>query len=99
MTSFEIKEVIHNSTEASGTGIKSGSISLPSNAEIDWFNPTSYTFDGSDNISTTSGVQEWRFNFLKVTTSVDGNLVEYVYRIELSKLEIDPTTYVSFYLS
>ena len=95
MTSFEIREVIHNKTKASGTGIKSGSISLPSNAEIDWFRPTSYTFDGSDNISTTSGVQEWRFNFLRVTTSVD----EYVYRIELAKLASDPTTYVSFYLS
>ena len=99
MTSFEIKEVIHNKTKASGTGIKSGSISLPSNAEIDWFNPTSYTFDGSDNISTTSGVQEWRFNFLRVTTSVGSDLVEYVYRIELAKLAGDPTTYVSFYLS
>lgn len=99
MTSFEIKEVIHNKTKASGTGIKSGSISLPSNAEIDWFSPTSYTFDGSDNISTTSGVQEWRFNFLRVTTSVGSDLVEYVYRIELAKLAGDPTTYVSFYLS
>lgn len=99
MTSFEIKEVIHNKTKASGTGIKSGSISLPSNAEIDWFSPTSYTFDGSDNISTTSGVQEWRFNFLRVTTSEGSNLVEYVYRIELAKLAGDPTTYVNFYLS
>lgn len=99
MTAFEIKEVIHNKTKASGTGIKSGSISLPSNAEIDWFNPTSYTFDGSDNISTTSGVQEWRFNFLRVTTSEGSNLVEYVYRIELAKLAGDPTTYVNFYLS
>ena len=99
MTSFEIKEVIHNKTKASGTGIKSGSISLPSNAEIDWFSPTSYTFDGSDNISTTSGVQEWRFNFLRVTTSEGSNLVEYVYRIELAKLASDPTTYVNFYLS
>lgn len=99
MTSFEIREVIHNKTKASGTGIKSGSISLPSNAEIDWFNPTSYTFDGSDNISTTSGVQEWRFNFLRVTTSVGSNLVEYVYRIELVKSAEDPTTYVNFYLS
>lgn len=95
MTSFTIMETIHNSTKASGTGIKSGSISLPSNAEIVWFSPTSYTFDGSDNISTTSGVQKWRFNFLKVTANSD----EYIYRIELAKLEIDPTTYVSFYLS
>ena len=86
MTSFEIKEVIHNKTKASGTGIKSGSISLPSNAEIDWFSPT-------------SGVQEWRFNFLRVTTSEGSNLVEYVYRIELAKLASDPTTYVNFYLS
>lgn len=99
MTSFEIRETIHNSTKASGTGIKSGSISLPSNAEIVSFSPTSYTFDGSDNISTTSGVQEWRFNFLRVTTSVGSDLVEYVYRIELSKLAGDPTTYVNFYLS
>lgn len=99
MTSFEIREVIHNKTKASGTGIKSGSISLPSNAEIVSFSPTSYTFDGSDNISTTSGVQEWRFNFLRVTTSVGSDLVEYVYRIELAKLASDPTTYVSFYLS
>ena len=99
MTSFEIRDTIHNKIKASGTGIKSGSISLPSNAEIVSFSPTSYTFDGSDNISTTSGVQEWRFNFLKVTTSDGSHSVEYVYRIELSKLEIDPTTYVSFYLS
>lgn len=99
MTSFEIRETIHNETKASGTGIKSGSISLPSNAEIVSFSPTSYTFDGSDNISTTSGVQEWRFNFLRVTTSVGSDLVEYVYRIELSKLAGDPTTYVNFYLS
>lgn len=95
MTAFEIKEVIHNKIKASGTGIKSGSISLPSNAEIELFSPTSYTFDGSDNISTTSGVQEWRFVFLRVTTSEDA----YVYRIELAKLAGDPTTYVNFYLS
>ena len=99
MTSFEIRDTIHNKIKASGTGIKSGSISLPSNAEIVSFSPTSYTFDGSDNISTTSGVQEWRFNFLKVTTSDGSHSVQYVYRIELAKLASDPTTYVSFYLS